>query len=418
MTEIAPPQGLADLLDPIIEYHRDRDEAPIFFRYEYVLGDSPFRQAQYDAAVSLWVTHLATLPQAELTSLADHLGRWNGLGVLAERARERILQLSLAEQLAHAGIAAYLNQRFCDLSIYLVPGVPPGSRVLAMYPELEKALTVRDSLLPVRGGVTPGHAWVGYKAHDIHVHPGLRRGYANRVHYGLLKMLWDCRAAGLEVSIAIDHFRICPKGVLRPVMELDRWFGAPFRREAVDDPRQVGTTLHERVYDTSPFDRAGLRTEFSWTLDGSLKTFVVEELPVPREEEGDRPVICRFVHSIRDIESHHFTHLDGAIKVYDSTLYAERYAQAPDHTRAKVWAGDKVKLFRIDVPNAEAGPTLDDDAWMEIITSFFRGNELVLEYFSGKTFREIYQEEFKHDHPYIAAQQAGLLGGTRTSGPT
>jgi hypothetical protein len=85
---------------------------------------------------------------------------------------------------------------------------------------------------------------------------------------------------------------------------------------------------------------------------------------------------------------------------YDPEAYARRYAQALNHHDAKVWADRKVKVFRIDAPQCNDNARIDDSSWSELITSFFRGNELVLEYFDGRPFAEIYRSRYGQELPH------------------
>jgi hypothetical protein len=77
-----PPGIVADLLDPILQYHRDRDEAPIFWRYAYVTGEGNPKQDSYDEAVRLWSQVIEHLEGAVQDELETEHGRWNSLVAL------------------------------------------------------------------------------------------------------------------------------------------------------------------------------------------------------------------------------------------------------------------------------------------------------------------------------------------------
>jgi hypothetical protein len=70
-----------------------------------------------------------------------------------------------------------------------------------------------------------------------------------------------------------------------------------------------------------------------------------------------------------------------------------------NHHESKVWADRKVKVFRIDAPKSDDSAGINDNSWSELIGSFFRGNELVLEYFDGRPFAEIYRSRCGHELP-------------------
>jgi hypothetical protein len=72
----------------------------------------------------------------------------------------------------------------------------------------------------------------------------------------------------------------------------------------------------------------------------------------------------------REMREGAFRHFDGAIKVYLKDRYAERMrAKLPHKDSYK-----KLKVFRID-------GDINADVWINLTLLFFRGNELVLEYF-------------------------------------
>lgn len=401
------PQSVADLLDPIIGYHRDRDTAPLFWRPRYVSGIGEPDQVAYDKAIDLWAQHIGRLDVDVQDELVVAYSGWNSVNSLPSQALARLDVLPITAQLAHALAGVYCVDRHFDIAVNFEPGIPAGSRLVGCYPELEGKFTPRDFLLPIGRAVKPGYGWVTYKDHDIHVHPGLRRSFSARANSGLLSLLWYQHGCGLNVGVAVDHSRICPAGEIPRVIERDRWFGAPFASNDLDDTNAVGPVVFYRARDVSPFEHAGLRTEFWWSRDGKLKVFTVEELPSPDSPCVGSRRLCRFVHAIRDTETRRFVHMDGAITIYESEVYERRYAQTVNHHEQRIWSSSKVKLFRLDVPGDRPDLEIPLDTWVDIICSFFRGNELVLEYFCGKPFNEIYKDQYGHDHPYLAAQLVG-----------
>ncbi|MGD9734936.1 MAG: hypothetical protein AB7V58_04910 [Solirubrobacterales bacterium] len=80
---------------------------------------------------------------------------------------------------------------------------------------------------------------------------------------------------------------------------------------------------------------------------------------------------ARYLHSERDTIGRSFTHLDGAVKGFDATAHAPSETE-PLAARAK--AARYRKLFRVD------GKISDED-WGTLVGHFFRGNELIAEYF-------------------------------------
>jgi len=405
-TAILPPTipvAASERLAEVVQHHRDRDDFPVFFRVFYVLGNSELApmQSAYDAAVAVLSGIINGASADFREELTEAVGVFNNEGFLSESVRDRLKSLGATEALAHAWAAHYMFSTFGNLERYLETGVPSESRLLVAYPELAKLITPKDCLLPVGNVIRPGHAWVTYRDHDLHPHPGLRRRFGSRIHSEFLALLWSQIDAGNDVAIAVDHYRFCPHGELQPFMELDAWFGAPFTMKDVDDPWKVGATVHGRPRAISPIDRSGLLTEFRWTFADGLKTLEVEELPAPPAvEKFVGPMVCRYVHSIRDTRTKRFIHLDGALTTYGPDEYTRRYAQAVNHHESKVWANRKVKVFRIDAPKSSASAHIEDSWWSELIASFFRGNELVLEYFDGRPYAEIYRSRYGQEPPY------------------
>ena len=384
-------------LQEVATYHRDRDDFPSFVAPLYIVGRTekewPFEAyrvaiAQLAVAIRSQPGNFDDLEQARRFVSDDC---WLPPGVI-----EQLKTLGEHERLAHGVAYQEVTRLFADITPMLTNGIPPDSRVLTVYPELQDQLTGRDHLVPIGSGASLGHSWVDYKDHQLHLHPGLRRGFGSRVNYELVKLLQRQAALGLQLSIGIDHFRLCPKGELPMTMEKDYWFGPPLDLATLDDPNAVGATVHTRTRDLSFADKAGLMTEFRWTFRDGIKSFEVEEIPAPTEDRT-RPVLCRFIHSMRDCATSRFIHLDGALTVYSGEEFDRRRASALDHKNAKVWAGQKPKLFRID---AASDQKIDEKDWVEIVELFFKGNELVLEYLSGRSFGDIYREQYGHEYPY------------------
>lgn len=59
----------------------------------------------------------------------------------------------------------------------------------------------------------------------------------------------------------------------------------------------------------------------------------------------------------------------------------------------------KIKLFRVD-------GDIDLGCWLELVGSFFSGNEMVVEYFDPKGFEEVYA-------PQVREYQERHVSGTR-----
>jgi hypothetical protein len=212
-----------------------------------------------------------------------------------------------------------------------------------------------------------------YKQHHIYFHQFLRRNFTSNPNYSFLAELWAYHQRHLEqrVSVAIDHLRLTPIGHALLLLEKDRSFGPPLRLDALDSPHAVGLAVHR--------SRAGQwmppeydRTEFFWSFQDGLKTLQIEEVVAesPSAQLSDDHVLTRYMHSIRNVATHAFIHLDGAVKVYARNTWKQRFAQQlPDAAKVKT----KVKMFRID-------GNIPDHEWSKLVSLYFQSNYMVPEY--------------------------------------
>lgn len=397
------PPTAREQLAAIARFHNDRDEAPLEFFWRYPMGRGlPSQQASYEKAVAEMTARVGTMGDAEKDALWCAYGEYLGPGYLQPNVGDALASRPLQERVAHALARTYVAHCTYDLRPYLKPGVPSDSRVVATIPDLRERFSQRDALLMFDGSSALRDSWVEHGEHQLQVHPCLRRGFSGRPNAALLATLRKLTGLGCKVGLAIDHYRLSPTGTLRTVVELDRWFGATYTRNDLDDTTRVGPILHGRSQDLGPLwhQKAGWLTEFWWACDEAMKSLEVSELPLPVGDDSDRPVLARFLHAIRDTASRRFTHIDGAIHVYSAPTYAERYAQSTNHHLSRVWADEKLKLFRVDATDS-VGIGAED--WANLMTTFFSGNEMVLEYLSGQSFAEIYRAQYGHDHPWIAS---------------
>jgi hypothetical protein len=393
------------LLASVVRFHKDRDDQPLdFFCLYPTRRADPVPQRAYDSAIALLGTAASRLAVAEREQLWNEYGKYLGFEYLQPNVGAELATRPLDERIAHAVARTHIVRSFCDLSVHLRSGIPGESRVLTALPHLRERLTPRDVLLPLSDDVVIHETWMEHRQHELHVHPGMRRGFAGSPNAALLHSLAELRDRGCFVGLAIDHDRLSTKGTLSRLYECDRWFGEGYRDTRLDDPNAVGATLHERPYALGPHSPAGWRTEFRWASDATLKSFEAEELPVPSSRRAEGEVVCRYVHAIRDTHAQRFVHLDGALHVYGEG-YLTRYEQSGNHHLRKVWADTKIKLFRIDSLGS-AGIGTED--WTHVVQEFFRGNELPLEYFGGRSFGDIYRSHYGHEHPWLTSSRIGV----------
>lgn len=257
------------------------------------------------------------------------------------------------------------------------------SEVLKLYPELIDKLD-RDGLLCIDSEFVLFDSGIEYKNHILHYHQLLRREYTSNPNFDFIGEFigyYSHTKNNNKFRIAIDHRRIMPKEFFALVGELDTWRGLPFDANKLDDPNYVGLTVVERNKNSLFEETCSLdRTEFYWSYRDGIKTFEAEEI------SGDNRVydhyyFNRYVHSERDIQQKKFRHLDGAVKVY----LKDSFQQRKNSLMPKEFKSHrKVKLWRID-----GDITLT--AWSQLISLFFKSNEMIIKYFNPEEFEEIFE---------------------------
>ena len=180
---------------------------------------------------------------------------------------------------------------------------------------------------------------------------------------------------GFDAKIAIDPSRSSSRDDRVDELLADYWFGCHLTMKTIDslDRRDLGETWHMRPADreTTLTSLPLAATVFRWSADGHLKKLEVVEI-TPRDSCGDGVLIVnRYLHALRDTTLKRFIHVDGAVRAYDPADYqaTRENPQGP--------IGEPIhyrKLFRVD-------GVLEDDMWGRVLAHWFRGNELVIEYF-------------------------------------
>jgi hypothetical protein len=302
-------------------------------------------------------------------------------------------------RLAYHCIAVELQKVFSPVK-EVVQAKPETSEVLNTCPELDDRFD-NDGLLKLNESFQLMSAGVRYKDYFLHYHQFLRRGFSSNPNFdflGRLALYRHQNGKHNEFRIAIDHRRIMKFDDFRMTMELDTWYGPNFSPENLDDPNHIGLTVIGRS-SPSPYDLscALLRTEFLWkTNEGrDIKTLEIEELS-SMDGSSENWHINRYVHAERDMKAQTFRHFDGAGKVYAQDGYDNRIKTTmPDNPRPSYY----VKLFRID-------GSIELDPWLSLVSMFYKGNEMIVEYFDPATFAEKYR-------PTIVRWQLAKMGKPR-----
>ena len=113
-------------------------------------------------------------------------------------------------------------------------------------------------------------------------------------------------------------------------------------------------------------------TEILWSARDGAKTIQIEELCPFDKKLGY--VMNRYIHARWNVGKRCFSHLDGAIKIYNQSQYDYRCSNNIRHCNQRI--GFYKKLFRVD-------GTVDTATWNNLVASFYYGNELVFEYLNN-----------------------------------
>lgn len=287
-------------------------------------------------------------------------------------------------RLSHYCAAAEVQKAYSPVAD-VVRAKPSTSEVLRACPELADKFD-KDGLLHLSDDFQLLDGGIRYGDHLLHYHQFLRRGFSSNPNFDFTGTLTGYRSTTGDANafrVAIDHRRIMRFSDYCQVMERDAWYGPRFDHYKLDDPNYVGLTVVGRSM-PSPFQSSYPleRTEFFWKTNEveSVKTLEIEELS-HKDKPYDNWHINRYVHAERDIERRSFRHFDGAAKVYAQNTYVDRLnTKMPNNIRPAHY----VKLFRID-------GALELDPWLSLVSMFYKGNEMIVEYFDPDKFAEKFQ---------------------------
>ena len=282
------------------------------------------------------------------------------------------------QRVSIACVATEIQKAYSPVSD-VVHAKPVESEVLKVCPELSDLID-DDGLVTLNDDFTLFDGGVKYGDYMLHYHQFLRRGFSSNPNFDFLGTFARYHHETKHRNrfrVAIDHRRIMLFEHWRQCMEFDTWYGPSFDRDKLDDPEFRGLTVVGRIHPNSSDSYALVKTEFLWKTNEleRVKTLEIEELSCPTKPY-DNWHINRYLHAERDIDRRTFQHFDGAAKVYAQDIYPTRVDQTmPDNTKPNHY----IKLFRVD------GET-DLDDWLSLISMYYKGNEMLIEYFDPDLF--------------------------------
>jgi hypothetical protein len=217
----------------------------------------------------------------------------------------------------------------------------------------------------------------------IFYHPFLRRFFSARFvdTPAILRRLQGNDE--VKLKIALDPIRHGVPSMLDRTLEFDHWYGMQFDAGKLNDREFRGVTVHGRHDQTGVLDLTFplIKTTF-YVSDyaNNEKEFQIEEI-VPTESQqsaGQKYVLHRFAHFIWNTEDQTFRHFDCSVLIYTKGEHAKRvkydWKQLDNKHYAKVYK--RKKLFRLD-------GSIELEIIKDLLFSFFRYNELVMEYFGA-----------------------------------
>ena len=187
--------------------------------------------------------------------------------------------------------------------------------------------------------------------------------------------------SGIRARLRLDPDILGHPASAQNLLELEYWRGPKYDDEISKIPD--GVSEHKSDEKTRHFQGID-RTQIWWKHPESrsddhgrsieFRTFEIEEL-VEQPSGGleSNQFGCRYAHAEYSKCANAFTHFDGAIRAYNGEAFLDRIDNSIDRAGKH---SDYTKLFRFDGP-------IPIELWKTILTSYFRGNYLVPEYFGA-----------------------------------
>jgi len=365
-------------IDSLRKQCRHHNVFPIFLPNAFFSKEPEPVFRLLEEIVPTCVEHLGRLSPEDLDREIDALPP--GLKMMVDEKPTDPKDPEYLERVALYQVATSLDAGYTDFRS-AIRNDEDGSAVLDVYPELSKQFD-DDGLLFLTPEFQLMDGGIAYRDHVIHYHQFLRRGFTSNPNFDFLGRFaaYSSRTSDTNIfRIAIDHRRIMHRDFYRQIGEFDGWFGPRFDRARLDDLNHYGLTVIERERPSYFDEHHGIhRAEFYWNSDRTkkLKTFEIEEVS-NTDRKFDSYWVNRYIHSERDVAAKSLIHFDGAVKIYNSAeAYERRFAS---YIPKELRADRKIKLFRID-------GDIDIEVWIELISFFFKGTEMVIRYFDEKQY--------------------------------
>lgn len=298
-----------------------------------------------------------------------------------------------------------LSDKFCVAPVGQAVAIKDKDIVYRLFPEWSE--TIKDGLVDLRnlepiymnneneekGFLVPGvYHKEGYL---LFAHQFFRRSLSilNTTNEEFFNSFEKMRnVPDIELRLALDMDMIGLLGTEHPELEYQYIRGPHFNNDLACIPE--GVTCHENEHYDNIFSNL-LSTQFYWHIQDGKRTFECEEL-CDREnisfDDGQTMLWgCRYVHSMINPNTGLPTHLDGAIRIYNDEEILKRIDSETDISKYGK-NSEYIKLWRIDNDFSVV-------MWKELISSFYRENSLIGEYFGGvdEKYDQIKKESNEHN---------------------
>jgi hypothetical protein len=219
----------------------------------------------------------------------------------------------------------------------------------------------------------------------IYPHQFLRRFYhANFVN--MLNKLENLRQEGKTVKIRIDPIRVTHPRYYRGIIEEDYWYGLKFAASLLQskDKKPV-RTLHRTNGDYDTFYPVDFTLFRSDMMSNSERQFMIEEyVPLTNPVQPTRRIhgigkehcIQKFAHFVYDQEQQTISHIDGAVRTFAITDYAEALDIVTRGSEPGKRVGSRHKLFKVE-------GIISLEQVQSLLYEFFMYNPHISEYFSN-----------------------------------
>ncbi|MCY9877333.1 hypothetical protein OTK59_12280 [Vibrio natriegens] len=197
-----------------------------------------------------------------------------------------------------------------------------------------------------------------------------------------LEKFWGLEHNGLDTYLALDmdRARVNIQGYKSSVK--DWWFGVNFDQDIAKIKDASSKLAPPSDIECAILFDDVVSLDTQWTTKGSIKTFQALEFKSKRVTvsiDGVEKYPARYIHAEYDLDKSAITHCDGAIQYFTEDEYESRVHAGFNHDKKsdQQVKGAYQKIFKVN-------GCLDTAIWVELVSNFFGGDPLIIEYLTGE----------------------------------